>query len=41
MKESLRLLMVVEIVKIVDFAVHVKFFFLLLLLVLKVNLTNI
>ena len=27
MKESLRLLMVVEIVKIVDFAVHVKFFF--------------
>lgn len=40
MKESLRLLIDVEIVKIVGFPVHVIFFD-FFLLVLKVNLTNI
>ena len=40
MKESLRLLIDVEMVKIVGFPVHVIFYY-FFLLVLKVNLTNI
>ena len=41
MKESLRLLIDVEMVKIVGFPVHVIFYLFFFLLVLKVNLTNI